>query len=52
MVATLKKNDCVGFGNKSLVYKVGPGIMEKTVRDQNSKAGEHPFLRELNFINA
>ena len=49
MVATLKKNDCVGFGNKSLVYKVGPGIVMKTVRDQNSKAEEHPFFRELNF---
>ena len=49
MVNSLKKNDCVGFGNKSIVYKVGPTIVVKTVRDQNPKAEEHPFLRELNF---
>ncbi|KAK2873756.1 hypothetical protein FQN49_002102 [Arthroderma sp. PD_2] len=47
---SLKKNDCVGSGNKSIVYKVGLSIVVKAVRDQSSKAeGQHPFLREIDF---
>lgn len=49
MAIILKKNDCVGFGNKSTVYKVRPTIVVKTVNDQTSKAEEHPFLREIQF---
>ena len=49
MAGTLKKNDCVGFGSKSIIYKVGRTIVVKTVRNQNPKVEEHPFLWELNF---
>lgn len=43
----LEKNDCVGFGSKSLVYKVSPNIVVKTA--SKAEEEEHPFLREINF---
>lgn len=48
----LKKNDCVGFGNKSIVYKVKPTIVVKTAHNQSSKTEEHPFDRELEFYKS
>lgn len=44
-----RKNDGVGLGNKSTVYKVRPTIVVKTINGKSSKAEEHLFLREIQF---
>jgi serine/threonine protein kinase len=44
---SLEKHDCVGCGNKSIVYKVSPTIVVKKAR-QNSDEN-HAFLREIEF---
>lgn len=50
MIVPLKKNDGVGFGNKSIAYKASPTIVVKTVNDQSEAEG--PFRQEIKFYKS